>query len=265
MNSSKQETPQSNLGRSDIVLGNCLVDDNPSAVTTARRCRREAFGISLTIEILILGLVVAAPLFSSVARPQSRPLLPAQLTFFHTSHPPNLAATLSTQATTHRPQIVDPFQPVLLAPTVPNAPSPEMLGDPTEAGIVAPYVPGADAIPMGQVNQFISEQTKVAQPVQFEKRPLKLSQGVLEAELINRIEPRYPSIAVQTKTEGVVLLHALIGRDGRITSLEVVNGNPLLIHAALDAVQQWRYRPTMLSGEPVEVETTITVVFKLRN
>jgi protein TonB len=87
----------------------------------------------------------------------------------------------------------------------------------------------------------------------------------LEAQLINRIEPRYPSIAVQTKTEGAVLLHALISRDGRITSLEVVSGNPLLIHAALEAVQQWRYRPTMLSGEPVEVETTITVVFRLRS
>jgi periplasmic protein TonB len=133
------------------------------------------------------------------------------------------------------------------------------------AGIVAPYVPGAETLPVVQMAQLINEPPKAAQPVRQEKHPLKLSQGVLEAQLINRIEPQYPNIAVQTKTAGSVLLHALISRDGRITSLEVVSGNPLLIHAALEAVQQWRYRPTMLNGEPVEVETTITVVFRLRN
>jgi protein TonB len=140
-----------------------------------------------------------------------------------------------------------------------------MISEPVGVGNFEPYVPGAEAFPVGQVTQLIKEPPKMAQPVEQQKRPLKLSQGVLEAQLINRIEPRYPSIAVQTKTEGAVLLHALISRDGRITSLEVVSGNPLLIHAALEAVQQWRYRPTMLSGEPVEVETTITVVFRLRS
>ena len=57
----------------------------------------------------------------------------------------------------------------------------------------------------------------------------------------------------------------LISKDGRITSLDALNGDPLLVKAALDAVRQWRYRPTLLNGEPVEVETSITVIFRLRS
>jgi len=61
-----------------------------------------------------------------------------------------------------------------------------------------------------------------------------------------------------------VILHAIISRDGSITALDVVSGQPLLVKAALDAVRQWRYRPTLLNGEPVEVDTTITVIFRLQ-
>jgi protein TonB len=63
---------------------------------------------------------------------------------------------------------------------------------------------------------------------------------------------------------GTVVLHAIISRDGHIDALEVVSGSPFFVQAALDAVREWRYRPTLLNGEPVEVETTITVVFQLR-
>jgi protein TonB len=69
---------------------------------------------------------------------------------------------------------------------------------------------------------------------------------------------------LQTKKEGAVILHAIISRDGRITALDIVSGSPLLVTAALDAVRQWRYRPTLLNGDPVEVETTITVIFRLQ-
>jgi protein TonB len=103
----------------------------------------------------------------------------------------------------------------------------------------------------------------VPPPPQQEKHPLKVSEGVLEAQLISRNEPRYSPLALQTKTEGTVLLHAFISREGRITSLDVISGHPLLVRAALEAVRQWRYRPTMLNGEPVEVETSITIIFRL--
>jgi protein TonB len=93
---------------------------------------------------------------------------------------------------------------------------------------------------------------------------VKFSEGLIEAQLISRIEPQYPTLGRLTKTEGTVRLHAIISRDGRITSLDVISGHPLLVQAALDAVRQWRYRPTMLNGEPVQVETSITVIFRMQ-
>ncbi len=93
--------------------------------------------------------------------------------------------------------------------------------------------------------------------------PLKVSEGVLDGQLMVRIEPRYPPLALQTRQEGSVLLHAIIGRDGRISSLQVVSGSPLFVQAAIGAVKEWRYRPTLLNGEPVEVETSIAVTFRL--
>jgi protein TonB len=86
---------------------------------------------------------------------------------------------------------------------------------------------------------------------------------VEQALLVYRVEPRYPALARQMHLEGTVRLHAVIGIDGAVRELEVESGHPLLARAARDAVLQWRYRPTRLNGEPVEVETTITVIFEL--
>jgi protein TonB len=96
-----------------------------------------------------------------------------------------------------------------------------------------------------------------------EKRAVRVSEPIQQAQLIARLQPRYPPLALQTRKEGTVVLHAIISRDGRITALEVVSGSPWFVQAALDAVRQWRYRPTYLGGEPVEVETSITVIFRL--
>jgi protein TonB len=77
----------------------------------------------------------------------------------------------------------------------------------------------------------------------------------------------FTSVAVKmvsiARISGTVRLHAIIGKDGSVTQLEVINGHPLLVQSALDAVRQWRYRPTLLNSEPVEVDTTIDVIFSL--
>ncbi|MBZ5530255.1 MAG: energy transducer TonB [Acidobacteriia bacterium] len=83
-----------------------------------------------------------------------------------------------------------------------------------------------------------------------------------EGRLLHRVEPVYPHPATVIHLQGVVKLHALIAKDGTVQSLNVISGHPLLAAAAIDAVQQWRYRPYILNGEPVEVETFITVTFK---
>jgi TonB family protein len=84
-------------------------------------------------------------------------------------------------------------------------------------------------------------------------------------KIITKVQPIYPEAAKAAGTAGTVLLHAVIGMDGNPLSLQVINRevDPLLARAAVEAVSQWRYRPTLLNGEPIEVDTTITVNFKL--
>jgi protein TonB len=81
--------------------------------------------------------------------------------------------------------------------------------------------------------------------------------------LKQRVEPHYPPLAIQIHKEGRVELHAVIDIDGRIRSLQAVGGDPLFYSSAIAAVQQWVYKPTFLNGQPVEVDTTITVIYSM--
>jgi TonB family protein len=82
-------------------------------------------------------------------------------------------------------------------------------------------------------------------------------------KLIRKVAPKYPPLAVQARIEGTVRYDAVIGADGRMLTLQVKSGHPLLIPAATEAVKQWLYQPTMVNGGPVEVATTIEVIFRL--
>ncbi len=88
--------------------------------------------------------------------------------------------------------------------------------------------------------------------------------SMMEGSLIHRVQPQYPAIAKQLHIQGAVVVNAIIGRDGRIEQAQVIRGQALLDRAALDAVRQWQYRPYYLNGEPIEVETQITVNFVLQ-
>jgi TonB family protein len=94
---------------------------------------------------------------------------------------------------------------------------------------------------------------------------MRVRQGgaVTAASLASRVQPVYPAEARKQRVSGTVRLHAVIGRDGAIQQLEVLSGDPLLVEASLDAVRQWRYRRTTLNGEPVEIDTTIDLIFAL--
>jgi protein TonB len=81
--------------------------------------------------------------------------------------------------------------------------------------------------------------------------------------LIQKIEPTYPVLARQARIQGDVVLRAIISKEGLITELQLVSGHPMLAPAAIAAVSQWRYRPFLLNGEPIEVETTVNVTFHL--
>ncbi|WP_058187925.1 energy transducer TonB [Terracidiphilus gabretensis] len=92
---------------------------------------------------------------------------------------------------------------------------------------------------------------------------ITVSTGIAEGMLIARIVPAYPPIAKAAGIQGTVVLQATISKTGAIENLRVLSGSPMLQQAALNAVQQWRYRPYLLNGDPVEVETTINVIFSL--
>ena len=95
--------------------------------------------------------------------------------------------------------------------------------------------------------------------------PARIKQGgnVTAASILNQTRPVYPPLARQARIQGNVVLHAIIDKDGKVAQLEVISGHPLLVQSALDAVKQWRYKPTLLNGDPVEVDTTITVTFTM--
>ena len=94
---------------------------------------------------------------------------------------------------------------------------------------------------------------------------VKISQGVSQGLVIKRVQPRYPQNAMSMRVQGAVQLEATINKEGNISNLKVVSGDSVLARAASDAVRQWRYKPYYLNGEPVEIETQITVNFKLPN
>jgi TonB family protein len=115
-----------------------------------------------------------------------------------------------------------------------------------------PWATGKGVLASGQVLQALS-----AEP------PKRIAVGgnVAAARLINRVSPVYPEEASRENISGTVKLHVVIAKDGKVQQIQVVSGHPLLVQAAIDAVRQWQYQPTLLNGQPVEVDTQIDVVF----
>jgi protein TonB len=92
---------------------------------------------------------------------------------------------------------------------------------------------------------------------------IRVSSGVSQGLLVRKVQPTYPPLARQARIQGVVILQAQISKEGNIENLQLISGHPMLAPAAIDAVKQWKYRPYLLNGEPVEVETQVQVNFTL--
>ena len=138
-----------------------------------------------------------------------------------------------------------------------EAPPPQMSG-------VVGGVPGAAGGQIGGVIGGIINSTPVAVPKIATPTRIRVSQGVTQGLKVHDVMPQYPQMAKIARVQGPVVLAAVIGKDGTIQNLHVIStASPLLNQSALEAVKQWRYRPYILNGEPVEVDTTITVNFTL--
>ena len=245
--------PRANTGN---VLSACLVDGNPEQIAREKKIKRRALILSTTLQSAGLAVLLIAPLFAKPAELVSRIVTPTPP--YH--NPPAPRRERVVQITPRNDSICVPCalanQPPILG-TVVERPITDY--EPIGGG----ELPVADnPIPSATQNVFEIRSHTIVEPPPEKKR---LVIGHLDpAMLTHRVEPVYPAPAKATRRSGKVELHALIATDGTVQSLQVVSGDPLLVRSALDAVREWRYKPTYLNGQAVEVDTYITVIYSLQ-
>lgn len=176
-----------------------------------------------------------APAPAMVAQPAARAPVSHPELMVNLTAPPRIPSRI--------PDIVDPNPPSLVI----GGDIGDGRGNDTQGAIL----PGAAPPPQHHVQP--------AHP----SGPMRISGGVAEGRLVAPIQPIYPALAREIRMQGTVVVEATISKTGRIENTRVVSGPPLLVQAAVNAIQQARYRPFLLNGEPIEVETTIRVVFTL--
>jgi protein TonB len=219
--------------------------------------------IAFLIEAVLVGIMVLLPLLFTDALPK------AQLMTFLVTPPPPPPPPPPPAAVVHvvRQIQTDIVNGQLRTPTkIPKkveiikedaAPPPVM------AGIVGGVPGGVPGGQMGGVIGGIISSTPVAVPKIATPQRVRVSQGVTQGLLIRRVQPNYPALARQARIQGSVILQAQISKTGDIENLTLVSGHPMLAPAAIEAVKQWKYKPYILNGEPVEVDTQVTVNFTL--
>ncbi|MGH9718304.1 MAG: TonB family protein [Candidatus Acidiferrales bacterium] len=236
-------------------LSRCIIESDPDLQTRAKRLRSKSLAMSLAIEAAVVAALLIVPLLAPSALPPVYLVTPASPYPGGTKPQPS-----RSHAYSQRPKWTPIFHPTVQRPVFREAGElfgevPPVIGEATGAGGPGPGVLGGDG--HGAVVNLARPQS--AHPT----RPLAQSEGVMAARLIRRVQPEYPRMAKLMRLSGAVELRAIIAADGSVRQLEVLSGNPILARAALAAVQQWRYEPTRLDGQPVEVETQITVTFVL--
>lgn len=122
---------------------------------------------------------------------------------------------------------------------------------------------GGSALPAGLIDSGAAPVPPPPPPPRKRKEIRQVGGSVLGAQLIRKVEPRYPDLARRARVRGAVYLRIVVDREGKVRDAKVVRGHKLLSDAALRAVRQWRYTPTLLNGEPVEVTAVITVHFRM--
>lgn len=223
------------------------------------RRRPYVLALSSFAQICVLGILILIPLFYTQVLPnvQLRSVLAAPAPPPAPGPTPPRVVTKIQAHAAAGPRIFNMTS--LLSPSrVMKNEEASLTTAPPEVGM-GTGVDGGAAVTIGSA-------LPEAAPAPSKKEPARLvRQGgtVSEANLIHRVPPVYPPIARTTHIEGVVEFTATISKAGTIEHLQLVRGHPLLVNAAEEAILQWRYRPTLLNGEPVEVITDITVKFTL--
>ncbi len=220
--------------------------------------------LSVAIQCFLVGILVLIPLIYTEALPKQ------QLVSFLVAPPPPPpppppAAEVIQAVKVIQTDIVDgqlrsPTKiPEKVQMITEDEPPPTM----ASGGVVGGVPGGVPGGQMGGVLGGIISSTPVAVPRVATPSRVRVSQGVVQGNAISQPKPLYPQMARMARVSGSVVLQAVISKNGNIENLRVISGHPMLQQSALDAVRQWRYRPYLLNGEPVEVETQITVNFNL--
>jgi protein TonB len=239
-------------------LSSCMVEGDPQYEKRARRIKQRAVAISIVLQSLALVALVLFPLLSKgerISLKNATPIPPyAPIGNHH--HAPSDPH--------RRPAAPCYFCSLPSAPASVPAREPNFSPEPDgAAGDPIPGLPQTPGVPGGYTPPTTRAAVPPAEKTPEIKERRKVSEMVQMAQLITRVEPRYPPLAIQTHREGRVELHAIISTMGRIESLELISGDPFFIQSALAAVREWRYRPTVLNGRPIEVDTRITVIYTL--
>ena len=222
--------------------------------------------LSFILQAMIIGVMVLIPLIFTEALPK------AQLMTFLVAPPPPPPPPPPAAAPVkivHQVQ-TDIVNGQLRTPTkIPKkvemikeveAPPPVMAA----TGVVGGVPGGVPGGSMGGVlGSIASAGAVVAMPKIATPQRVRVSSGVQSGLLIRKVQPSYPPLARQARIQGTVVLQAQISKTGDIENLQLVSGHPMLAPAAIEAVKQWKYKPYLLNGEPVEVETTVQVNFSL--
>jgi protein TonB len=249
--------PEESLGS----LSGCLVDGNAEQRTRERWVKGRALAISIFLQSAVLAALILVPLFSKAERISLNIVTP----FPPYSRYPNASHNAAVQPPRqHGPQNPCRFcAPPNIPPTIvmrdQSSNATETAEEPMDG--LGQNIPGGieGSIPLAGSGQRGPRREDIETRV---VRPRILHFTHLDpAMLIHRVEPVYPPLARQTHREGRVELRAVIGTDGTIQSLQIVASDPLFDLSAREAVQQWRYKPTILNGQPVEIDTYITVIY----
>ncbi len=219
--------------------------------------------VSFFLQAAVLGGFLLLPLLYTQGLPQLQFMaalvapapLPAPPAPAQVRNPHQITSNLSSQGYVIVPRSI----PAEILPVNETSLPPSL----DIAGAVGPGGTGEKGIPNGVLNSVGTGLNAIIPPPPVAvAHPLRPS-VMMEGNLMHRIDPQYPVLARQARVQGVVILRAMITREGKIANLQVVSGSPLLVQSALDAVRQWTYRPYYLNNEPVEVETQVIVNFTL--
>jgi TonB family protein len=244
-------------------LRSCLVEGDAEQLKRERRLRRRALAISIFLQCAVLTALLLVPLFGKAER--------IALTIVTPIPPYSAYRDLSQHHNAPRPRPHPPLCRVCAPPSIPptivthDDSSVDRNIDESPTDGLGLNIPGAtnELIPVSDPRQRGPE---IPQVEKRNEQPRVLHITHLDPGMLqHRVEPIYPALAIQIRREGRVELRATIGTDGSIQSVQVVAGDPLFLQSALQAVQQWHYKPTYLNGQAMEVDTYITVVYTLQH